>query len=91
MNTDTNVYGEKIFLLLNSIQYDLNTDDDHKKTLTSIKDDHNETSFKIMFPELAEGDHYASLLCENQYIEAPEFLSPETEIRFLIRNKNRSL
>lgn len=80
MNTDTNVYGEKIFLLLNGIQYDLNTEDDH-----------NDTSFKIMFPELAEGDHYASLLCENQYIEAPEFLSPETEIRFLIRNKNRSL
>jgi hypothetical protein len=91
INTDRNVYGEKIFLMFNGVQYDLNIEDEYKKTLTSTKNDHNESSFKITLPELPEGNNYGSLICENQYIEAPELLSPETEIRFLVKKKSDSL
>lgn len=91
INTDRNVYGEKVFLMFNGTQYDLDKKNEKKKTLNLTKNENSEMSFEVKFSDLPDGMNYGMLICQHQYIEAPDSLSPEEEIRFVVNKKNNSI
>jgi len=89
-NTEDIVYGERIYLLLNGTQYDLNPDDPEKKYIEVEKNMDDTMTVYFTFPDLPKGKYSGILLIEDQYKNEVEFLTQGSEIRFIISKESES-
>ncbi len=89
-NTEDIVYGERIYLLLNGTQYDLNPDDPEKKYIEVEKNMDDTMTVYFTFPDLPKGKYSGILLIEDQYKNEVEFLTQGSEIRFIIDKESES-
>lgn len=82
-NTNKNVSGEKVYLILNGKQYDLNEKNENLKTVL-LENDYDELSFDVKFDDLKDGKYYGVFIAEHQLREPSRILENQGYSRFII-------
>ncbi len=82
-NTNSNVYAEKVYLLLNGKQYDLNKADENLKT-SFLKNDKKELSLKLNFDDIKDGKYYGVLIVEHQLRQPSKILENQGYEQFIL-------
>ncbi|MDO4773037.1 MAG: hypothetical protein Q4A72_05725 [Bacillota bacterium] len=83
LNTDTNVYAEKVYLLLDGKQYDLNKEDENKKTVL-LQNTGKELRLDLEFEGIEGGLHSALVIVEHQWKEEPRVLEEQGYSSFVL-------
>ncbi|SNS83143.1 hypothetical protein SAMN05446037_102311 [Anaerovirgula multivorans] len=82
-DTDTEVVGYKLMLLIDGLQYDLSEDDVESKALL-LSAESGEASTHIDFSRVNTGHHFGMFIIEKIYESPRKFLTSEEDIRFTI-------
>lgn len=82
-NTDEDVYEEKVFVVLNGKQYDLNKNNTDSKTAV-LKNNNKEMMLDLNFDDLENGKYYGIFIIDDQRREKSSFLENQGNSRFMI-------
>lgn len=82
-NTNPNVYAEKVYLLLDGAQYDLNREDETKKTVL-LENTGRELRLNIEFEGIEGGLHSVLVIVEHQWKEEPRVLEEQAYSSFIL-------
>ncbi|AKL95829.1 hypothetical protein CACET_c23830 [Clostridium aceticum] len=82
-DTNTEIIGYKLMLLIDGLQYDLSEDDMESKAFL-LSAENGEASTHIDFSRINTGYHFGMFIIEKIYESPRKFLTPEQDIRFTI-------